>query len=136
MPRGRPKGSKNKTTIKSETVEKAIVDAEKPEEEIDTSEEIDGEEDGEAKGGLVLGKGEYRLTTNKYNVILQVLTKNGTYRNWKFYSDPHNALYTILDQTILETGFGDMGKLLAAISEIKEMINAIPNNVLPQMGSK
>jgi hypothetical protein len=131
-PRGRPKGSKNKNTIKLKGVGGGgriglIADLE----ELEEQEENEDEEAGES--GLVIGNGEYRLTTSKLNVILQTRTKNGTYTNWKYFADPHNALEYILKHELLKTGFEDLKALYEKINEVCEWIKGIPNNTLPQI---
>jgi hypothetical protein len=126
MTRGRPKGSKNK--VSSNNV--------KPETAEELGEQGENDDGEETKGGLVIGNGEYRLTTNKLNVILQARNKNGNYVNWKYFSNPHNALETILNNEILETGLDDLKTICAKIDEVHKSIQAIPDNALPQMGSK
>lgn len=129
MARGRPKGSKNfknKNTIKTEITE----------EPAELEEQDENEDESPKSGGLVIGDGKYRLTTNKYNVILQTRTKSGSYVNWRYFSNPHNALEYILDNEILETGLEDLKTICSKIDEVHKSILAIPDNVLPQLGRK
>lgn len=106
--------------------------------ELDEQDKDEGgeESEDEGQGGLVLGNGEYRFATNKYNVILQILTKNGSYRNWKYFSNPHNALEYVLEHELLKTGFKDIKTICDKIDEVKKMIQAIPDNELPQLRGK